>query len=156
MIEQARTVFGTFEFLFEQHIVYKIQVYLFGKVEHGTFDKISRVEHYIQMSVESERLGVKWGESQIYTRFTGYLQCIHQIILIESRTDAGQWTDKLIGKQGNVIFVNIHILENFVDSSLHPLFGKELINTRLFASFHPLFLGAGRFPIIIRSKQLSG
>ena len=156
MVEQACTIFGTLEFLLKQHIIHKVQVYLFGEVEYGTFDKISRVEHHIQMSVETERLGIEWCKSKVYTRFSGNLQGIHQVIFIEACADTGQWTDKFIREQGDIIFVDIHVFKDFIDGSLHSLFGEKFIDTGLFTPFHPLFLGTGRFPVIVCGKQFAG
>lgn len=48
VVEQARTVFGTFKFLFEQHIIDKVQVYLFREIEYGTLHEIGGVERHIQ------------------------------------------------------------------------------------------------------------
>ena len=64
-LEQACAVFSALKFLFEPPVVYKVQVYLFGKVEYGTFNKVSRVERHIQVSVETERLGIKRRESKV-------------------------------------------------------------------------------------------
>ena len=55
VVEQARTVFGTFKFLFEQHIIDKVQVYLFREIEYGTLHEIGGVECHIQVSVKAER-----------------------------------------------------------------------------------------------------
>jgi len=156
MIEQTCAVFSALKFLFEQHVVYKVQVYLFGKVEYGTFDKVSRVERHIQVSVKTERLGIKRRESEVCTRLSGNLQRVHQVIFIKACTDTGQGTDKLICKQGNVVFVNVDVFKDFIDGCLHPLFREKLIDTGLFAPFHPLLLGTGRFPVIVCGKQFTG
>ena len=156
VVEQARTVFGTFKFLFEQHIIHKVQVYLFREVEYGAFDKVGRVERDIEMPVKAEGFGIKGSEGKVYTRLTGNLQRIHQVVFIESRTDTGQGADKLISKQGDVVFVNIHVLEDFVDGSLHSLLGEKFVHTCLFASFHPLFFRTGGFPVIVRREQFAG
>ena len=156
MIEQTCAVFSALKFLFEQHVVYKVQVYLFGKVEYGTFNKVSRVERHIQVSVETERLGIKRCESKVCTRLSSNLQRVHQVIFIKACADTGQGTDKLICKQGNVVFVDIDVFKDFIDGCLHPLFRKKLIDTGLFAPFHPLLLGTGRFPVIVCGKQFTG
>ena len=108
------------------------------------------------MPVEAERLGVERGESEVYARLARYLQRIHQVVFIESCADTGQGADKLIGEEGDVVLVNVHVLEDFVDGCLHALFGEKFVDTGLFAPFHPLFFSTGRFPVIVRSEQFAG
>ena len=55
MIEQTCAVFSALKFLFEQHVVYKVQVYLFREIEYGTLHEIGGVECHIQVSVKAER-----------------------------------------------------------------------------------------------------
>src|SRR5699024_4267794 len=110
MFQQTCTVGPSAELLFEQHIVYKIQIYLLGEIEYGALHEIRGIERYVQMPVKTERFGVKRSKSQIDTLFTRYLQSIHKIIFIESRTYTGQRTDKFISEQRDIILINIHIL----------------------------------------------
>ena len=153
MVEQTGTVFRTLELLFEQHIVYEVQIDLLWEVQHGTFDEISGVECHVEVSVKAERLGIKRSEGKVCTCFTTYLQSIHQVIFVESCTDTGQRTDKLISEQRNVVLINIYVFKNFIDSSLHSLFGKKFIYPRLFAPLYPLLFGMRGFTVIVGSKQ---
>ena len=59
-----------------------------SKVEYGTFNKVGRVERHIQVSVETERLGIKRRESKVCTDVykRQYQQSASQTPLCESES----------------------------------------------------------------------
>ena len=90
LIEQLpRTVLRAVKILFNLHVVHKVQIYFLRKVHDGTLYKIGTVQHDVQMSRKTERLGVERDKCQVNTRLSGNGKRIHQIIFVERRPKGG-------------------------------------------------------------------
>ena len=76
----------TVKVLFDVHVLYEVQVYVFGNVHLNHFYEICAVGGYIKVSVEAHRLGVVWRKCKVYASLAVDVYGVHDIVFVKAQS----------------------------------------------------------------------
>ena len=103
------------------HVLHKVHIRLFRKIQDTFLQAKRGISHDIKMSGKSEVLRIVGNESQVETFVLLHINRIHDVILIKGDTIVRNRTIKRVLEQAYTVFVHIHILENILQDRGHDI-----------------------------------
>ena len=118
-------------------------------------DEVGAVERYVQMSRESERLGVEGYEGEVDAGLPADVEGVGQVVFVERGPHLRQGADELVGEEGDVVAVDVDVGHGDADGLLHALLRQHFVDACLTACADGLLFGVGRAAVVVGGQQFA-